>query len=304
MLGRMVPIPRLYVNDSNGGQGICFLSFWLERKESLKQISDLREPLRSLSGEVRNVLDVPRTSETTCPVETDGVEVQAVEPETMTSTLDVSGRRLKPPRAAAIAGVIFSVLMMVALAIIRIAVPTNRAGSSTWLADPGKRNALSFAINLVPFAGVAFLWFMGVLRNRLGKLEDQFFATVFFGSGLLFVASLFSASAIAEACFHNTDAGTSRATSDAFLFVWTAQSFLNVFAIKMAAVFMFSTSAIALRTAILKRWVAYSGFACGLVLLLIIASWKWIQLIFPLWMLLVSTQILVADLRRSTVGNL
>ena len=58
-------------------------------------------------------------------------------------------------------------------------------------------------MNLIPFAGIAFLWFIGVLRDRIGEREDRFFATVFLGSGLLFVAMLFVAAAIA--------AGSSRA---------------------------------------------------------------------------------------------
>jgi hypothetical protein len=52
------------------------------------------------------------------------------------------------------------------------------------------------ALNLVPFAGIAFLWFIGVVRDRIGEHEDRFFATVFLGSGLLFVAMLFVASAV------------------------------------------------------------------------------------------------------------
>jgi hypothetical protein len=40
-------------------------------------------------------------------------------------------------------------------------------------------------------AGIAFLWFIGVIRDHLGDREDRFFATVFLGSGLLFVAMLF-----------------------------------------------------------------------------------------------------------------
>lgn len=48
-------------------------------------------------------------------------------------------------------------------------------------------------MKLVPFAGIAFLWFIGVLRDRLGQLEDRFFATVLFGSGPLFLGTLFPA---------------------------------------------------------------------------------------------------------------
>jgi hypothetical protein len=70
---------------------------------------------------------------------------------------------------------------------------------------------------------------------------------------------------------------------------------------KMAGVFMFSTCTIGLRTAILPRWVAYVGYACALLLLLVIANWRWITLIFPIWMLLVSSQILLMEFRSRDV---
>ncbi len=57
-------------------------------------------------------------------------------------------------------------------------------------------NLIAWATGLAPYAGIAFLWFLGVIRDRLGKLEDQFFSTVFFGSGLLFVAMMFTSSAL------------------------------------------------------------------------------------------------------------
>ena len=63
----------------------------------------------------------------------------------------------------------------------------SRRGAAIWLTDSSGRNAVRLALNLVLFAGIAFLWFMGLLRNRVGTLEDQFFATVFLGSGLLFL---------------------------------------------------------------------------------------------------------------------
>ena len=52
------------------------------------------------------------------------------------------------------------------------------------------------ALNLVPFAGIAFLWFIGVVRDRLGMYEDRFFATIFFGSGILFLAMFFAAATV------------------------------------------------------------------------------------------------------------
>jgi hypothetical protein len=215
----------------------------------------------------------------------------------MTGTLKASSRTLTPPRAAAFAGIIFAALMIASLGIVRVTLPNDLASPGIWLTDSNRRNAVRLALNLVPFAGVAFLWFIGVLRNRLGALEDQFFATVFLGSGLLFVGSLFASAAAAGALLQVTaTVNIQQADDEIYQFVrHLSYAFVNVFAIKMAGVFIFSTCTIALRTALFPRWVAFSGFLCGLVLLVVISNWLWIALLFPLWILLVSAQILVAD---------
>ena len=209
-------------------------------------------------------------------------------------------RALAPPRAAAVAGVIFSVLLGASLIIVRLAIPSQRMDPGAWLNDPSRRAAVRIAVQLAPFAGIAFLWFMGVLRNRIGALEDQFFATVFFGSGLLFVASLFASAAFSGALVESADSGRFQVLNNEtyYLIRQLGSSFSNVFAIKMAGVFIFSTSTIVLRTSILPRWVAFSGYACALALLLVITNWPWIALLFPLWMLVLSTCILLAEFHR------
>ena len=98
-----------------------------------------------------------------------------------------AGSPLRTPRAAAVAGIVFSVLLISALVLLRVSVPAPPAVPGAWLTDSGRRAAVAIALNLVPFAGIAFLWFIGVLRDRIGQREDRFFATVFLGSGLLFV---------------------------------------------------------------------------------------------------------------------
>ena len=215
----------------------------------------------------------------------------------MTGTLKASSRSLTPPRAAAFAGIIFAALMIASMAMVRVTLPDDLASPGIWLTDSNGRKAVRLAMNLVPFAGIAFLWFIGVLRNRLGALEDQFFATVFLGSGLLFVGSLFASAAAAGALLQVTPTvAIQQADDEIYYFVrHLSYTFLNVFAIKMAGAFMFSTCTIALRTALFPRWVAFSGFLCGVVLLVVISNWLWIALLFPLWILLVSAQILVAD---------
>jgi hypothetical protein len=209
-----------------------------------------------------------------------------------------TSQALAPPRAAAIAGLVFSLLMIITLAIIRSALPEAPPEQGTVNARFG--HAITLALHLVPFAGLAFLWFIGVLRNRMGTTEDQFFATVFLGSGLLFVASLFAATAVAGAVLGSPHVRpTGQVSREVYYFArLVGYAFMNIFAVKMAGVFIFSTCIIALRTRILPRWIAFSGFACGLVLLLVISNWLWIVMLFPLWTLLVSAHILVAQKKR------
>jgi hypothetical protein len=217
--------------------------------------------------------------------------------ESKTSTFAVE--KLIAPRGAGIAGVIFAVLTIIAIVIVRLVMGTeSMAGTpGTWLTQPFERSAFRIALQLLTFAGIAFLWLMGVLRNRLGALEDQLFATVFLGSGLLFVSSLFCASAVIGALETTMTNGALRNDDVYWLARYTTRALLNVFAVKMAAAFTFSTCTIGLRTAILPRWIIYCGFACGLVLLLIVTNWEWIIILFPIWILLVSVHILTSDLR-------
>jgi hypothetical protein len=195
--------------------------------------------------------------------------------------------------------------MSTSLILVRLAIPVSaRADPGVWLTDPVRRRAVRVAIQLAPFAGVAFLWFLGVVRNRLGHLEDQFFATVFLGSGLLFVTSLFASAAFSGAVVETiTNGHMDLINTDTFYLVrQLISAFANVFAIKMAGVFIFSTSMLVLRTKILPRWVSLLGFASGIVLLLVITSWPWIALLFPLWMLVISVRILFAEFASRPVG--
>jgi hypothetical protein len=184
--------------------------------------------------------------------------------------------------------------MIISLGIIRLAFPGVPGEQRP--VNPAFGNAIAVALHLVPFAGLAFLWFLGVLRDRIGAAEDRFFATVFLGSGLLFVACLFASAAAAGAVL-----GTHAPpiTSEVYNFArQVCYASLNIFGIKMAGVFTFSTCVIALRTAIFPRWIAFCGFACGLTLLIVISHWLWIVMLFPLWTILVSVYILTVKRQR------
>jgi hypothetical protein len=88
-------------------------------------------------------------------------------------------------------------LTIAAFWLLIVAVPADPRDSGSWLS--ANSNSVALGLNLLLFAGIAFLWFIGALRDRLGDLEDRFFATVFLGSGLLFLGTLFTAAALVGA---------------------------------------------------------------------------------------------------------
>jgi hypothetical protein len=200
---------------------------------------------------------------------------------------------LTTPRAAAVAGIVFSVLLTLALVLIRLSTPEDTVRSSSWLGDPATRHAVWLAVNIVPFAGIAFLWFIGVIRDRIGAHEDRFFATVLLGSGLLFVAMLFVACADTGGLIQASTRASTARLPDAWLAnERTSGLLLNVYAMRMAAVFTISVATISLRTHVLPRWLAFAGYACAAVLLISVGLTPWVQLLFPAWIALLSIHIL------------
>ncbi len=206
---------------------------------------------------------------------------------------------LRTPRAAAIAGIVFSLLLTSSFVVLKLSIPPDPATRGAWLSDPGRRTAVSIALGLLPFAGIAFLWFIGVVRDRIGGHEDRFFATVLLGSGLLFVAMLFVAAAVAGGLFANAAAGGPASANPDTLVLGRRVTtlLLNVYAMRMAAVFTITTVTIALRTRIIRRWLGYIGYAAALVLLVSVGLTAWVELLFPMWILALSIDILVAGPR-------
>ena len=216
----------------------------------------------------------------------------------MPDEIEAARDALQTPRAAAIAGIAFAVLLGVSIALMRTSIPADPRDAGEWLTDPGRRRAFSLALNLIPFAGIAFLWFIGVVRTRIGAAEDRFFASVFLGSGLLFLAMLFATAAIAGGIVETGSAASGSPDPEVWEFGRrTTYTLTNVYAMRMAAVFIISTTTIGLRVAILPRWLVVFGFASAVLLLIGSSAVPWLTMAFPTWVLVLSAHILVTDLR-------
>lgn len=202
---------------------------------------------------------------------------------------------LTTPRAAALAGVLFALLFSAAIILIRSSLPEGAQPGSQWL-EAGN-DKIRLASELMPFAGICFLWFIGVVRANLGQLEDKFFATVTLGSGLLFLAMMFATSAVGAAL-----AATSRDLGEAISgsgFDVFGQMLLlklsKTYALRMAAVFMMSLATIWLRTGLMPRWMVILSYVAALTLIIGGDTSMWLTLAFPAWVLIVSVLFLVKD---------
>jgi hypothetical protein len=201
-----------------------------------------------------------------------------------------SAASVRAPRVAGVVGIIFALLLGAALVLINLSIPAHLTDKGTWLTDSGHRTAMKIALNLVPIAGVTFLGFIGVERDRIGAREDRFLATLYLGSGLLFVAMLFVAAAIANGLVDNQSAGGLAVPSSNVLAIGRQVSglLLRLYATRMAAVFTLSTSIVAFRIKALPKWVGVTGLPVAVLLLISVGLTPWVELLFPAWILALS----------------
>ena len=198
-------------------------------------------------------------------------------------------------RAAAIAGIAFAILLMTAMAMLRLALPEG--GIEALQTDAQRRAILEFGLGMVPFAGIAFLWFIGVVREQLAETEDRLFSTVFLGSGLLFLALIFIGAVTTSSLLEMV--ASPNADADVWAFGRSStETLISVYAMRMAAVFTLSVSTVGLRTSSIPRWVFYLGYLIALVLLVASGDRAWTPFLFPAWVLLLSVVILLTRPQR------
>ena len=151
----------------------------------------------------------------------------------------------------------FAVLLSASLVLFRLAIPSAQGELAAGSASPSRRRSVEIALGLVPFAGIAFLWFIGVVRDRIGDEGYRFFATVFLGSGLLFVAMFFVSSAI----FGGIIAGVTRSGGSSLdpsvLAFCRRLTYLisTVYGLRMADFFGPATSTVLSRERVAPRWI-------------------------------------------------
>lgn len=214
-----------------------------------------------------------------------------------------------PPGSAssriAIAGLVFSVLFVLAWILLRDS-PALEASDEEligYYGDPQSRRGSAFAaLFVVPFACIAFIWFMATLRDRsvrVGVVESRVLSTAHVVAGALVVTSLFTVAAVELAVVWlaettgTVDVGGTRS----LLALGAALS--DIMAIRAAAVFVGVSGARAVQSGLFPRSYGVLSLLTALALLLVYQAATWVSLLFPVWVAASSVVLLV---RRYSVG--
>ena len=199
--------------------------------------------------------------------------------------------------AAAFAGV--ACAMQLALTAFLISrqpgIGASDAEIASWFANPSNRETVLVGLNLAPIGAVSFLWFIAVIRKRIGDREDRFFATAFLGSGVVFailaVTSAVAAAAPTLVVQYGGAASPDRQTVALAHGLWFGLYVVS--GSRFAAVFMFATSTVGSRFGAFPRWLTMFGYVVAVVLFVAGGFSSSLDFLFPAWLLVVSVALLM-----------
>ena len=209
-------------------------------------------------------------------------------------------REFRSPRSAALAGIVYSILMITGMTILASIARVRLEDINLELLESWSKKA-SLIILLVPFAGIAFLWFTGVVRDMLGEQEDRFFATVFYGSGIIQVVLLFIWGAIFAAIMA-TKALMVVESADARMYLFgfaLMNEIIGNYALRMAGVYMMAINSLWSKTGLVPRWLTIITYILALGFLIAAERFREARFIFPIWVFVVSVYILILNFRRT-----
>jgi len=209
-------------------------------------------------------------------------------------------RRLRSPRSAALAGILYSLLTIISMVLLSNLVTDAPADLTSDQLETWSGSA-SLVLVLVPFAGIAFLWFTGVIRERIGDREDRFFATIYFGSAIALVVMTFIWAATIGAIIGTLAlAADGLIDNDIYIFGFAFMNqIIGNYVVRMAGVYMLSIGSVWMRAEVMPRWLTIITFIVALGFLFFASEIREARFIFPAWVFLVSVYLLILNYRRS-----
>ncbi len=204
-------------------------------------------------------------------------------------------RSLRTARSAPIAGLVFSVALVVLLQLFRSAFPVDAFVSAATVPDADSISRAQWALRLLPYVGIAFIWFMAALNYSLGHADHRLFTTVFLASGIAFVGLIFVAGALASAELDALEAGVDLSEPSRIIPGNTVNALLINYSARMAAVFCLALATFGRVRKLLPPWLTILGTLTGLFLLLVPFGVRYVEYVFPVWIAILSVYLLITD---------
>ena len=202
--------------------------------------------------------------------------------------------QIRSPRAAAINGIVFSVLIITFMIFFQDLV-TGPSGNINieWL-DKHSATA-SLILVLVPFIGISFLWFTAVLRDWLDSQEGRFLSTVFLGSAILIVGLFFVWGAAFGAMLKTYLATKEGMLNNAAIYIYGhsfMEEILGDYILRIIGVYMLSIATSWRQTSLMPRFIIVLTYILAIVFIFFAGQIAETRFVFPSWVLLVSIYIL------------
>ena len=204
--------------------------------------------------------------------------------------------RVASIEAAAVAGIVCAIGWSLSLRGLLAAPGIGAADReiADFYADPANGTAALVWLQVLVFSTIAFLWFVGVVRGRIGDREPKLFGTVFLGASILLAALLFlGATLLAAPAILVAVADEAPDPDSTSLLRAAAAVVLSVFLPRVATLVMFSTASLGRATGGLPRWLVLVTFGIGLFELVNVTVATPTVFLVPAWIALVSVVLLV-----------
>lgn len=225
------------------------------------------------------------------------------DPDTGPPVRPEAPRRLRTIEAAAIAGIVHAILAGVALWILTDVPPIDATAAEITAYYEG--DTLGFqGLMLRVFSMLAFLWFIAVIRDRIGVREPRFFGTVFFGGAVLYAGIvLVAGAALAAPSIVVEQGGQIPDPGAAVMLTAIGDGLSNDVAPRIAALIVLATGTLGRLSNAFPRWLVATSYLLGLSMLLLVTFLRAGALIFPVWVAIVSVVLLFRPKGTLGVGS-
>jgi hypothetical protein len=215
----------------------------------------------------------------------------------------------KAAMLTALVGFAHAALFLIAILMFSQA-PGTRASDAEvidFYSSNDRRWVLMAGLYLLPFAGIAYIWFIVALRawaRGYIRRENALLSNVQLVAGIIYTGLLFVASASSSVSATVAEFDDQIDPALARQFPQFGNALLLVFAMRMAAMFVLTTTNIMRTTGLFPKWFTIAGYLVAAFLLFSASLEAWLVVVLPLWIVAFCAIVVVRARRIPRNGSL